>query len=748
MAKRLEKIPSKLNKFVVIGLGLIGASVAKAAREKNLAAEVIGLSRRSSTLELAMENGVIDRAEKHLNHIAPELGSGDLVLIGVPTLAVPAVLKDCHEMLPESVTLTDVASVKGSIVESARKIYGNIPHQLVPGHPIAGSEKSGVNAALSDLFEGHRVILTPTEETATHHFDRVTALWEGVGAAVSCMDVTRHDEILAATSHLPHLLAFSLVDTLAARSDYQEIIKFAAGGFRDFTRIAASDPIMWRDITLANKTAILGILDDVMSDLNALRNAVRDANEAYLLDAFNQAQEARQRHEKQLKRNKVISGQKDSEYRYHVYPGGHACAELEIPGDKSISHRSVMLGSLANGLTEVTGFLEGEDSLATLKAFRDLGVIIEGPAQGRLAIHGVGLDGLKPASEPLRLGNSGTSIRLLSGILAGQKFDSILEGDASLLKRPMERIAEPLIKMGAAVSTSESMTPPISVTGGQQLNAIDYVMPVASAQVKSCILLAGLFAKGVTRIHEPSPTRDHTERMLRGFGYKVQTNGQTISLEGGARLTACRVDVPGDISSAAFFMVAAAIMPESDIVMKNIGVNDTRFGIITILRQMGTRIDLSNCREMAGEPVADIRVRHDSLVGIDVPMEQVPLAIDEFPAIFIAASCATGVTRVTGASELRVKESDRISAMSDGLNILGIRALPTDDGIEITGGKIGSGEIDSRGDHRVAMAFIIAALRSTGPIIVNDCENIATSFPNFAQLAGVIGLDIARGEMG
>ena len=747
MAKKFEKSSSGLNKFVVIGLGLIGASVAKAAREKNLAAEVIGLSRRSSTLDLALANGVIDRAEKSLSDIAPELGSGDLVLIGVPTLSVPAVLRDCHELLSGTVTLTDVASVKGSIIKSAKNIYGRIPPQLVPGHPIAGSEKSGVNAALSDLFESHRVILTPMSETAKNHFDRVLALWEGVGAAVSCMDVIRHDEILAATSHLPHLLAFSLVDTLAGRRDYEEIVKFAAGGFRDFTRIAASDPIMWRDITLANKAAILDILDDVINDFNVLRDAVRDSDENYLLDAFNHAQHARQRYDKQLNRKKILNGEIDSERCYHVNPGGHARAELEIPGDKSISHRSVMLGALADGLTEVTGFLEGEDSLATIKAFRDLGVIIEGPTQGRLAIHGVGLDGLKGSSDPLYMGNSGTSIRLLSGILAGQNFDSVLEGDGSLSKRPMERIAEPLNKMGAGLSISEGNTPPIRVTGGRKLNAIDYVMPVASAQVKSCILLAGLFAKGVTSIFEPARTRDHTERMLRGFGYEVKTNGHTISLEGGGCLRACRIDIPGDISSAAFFMVAAAITPGSDIFMKNIGVNDTRCGIINILRLMGARIDLSNCRDMAGEPVADIRVRHETLIGIEVPIKQVPLAIDEFPAIFIAAACAKGRTRVAGAGELRVKESDRISAMADGLKILGISAVPTEDGIEITGGQIGSGEVESYGDHRVAMAFSIAALRSTGTIVVNDCENIATSFPNFARLADIIGIDVTEGGM-
>jgi 3-phosphoshikimate 1-carboxyvinyltransferase len=403
-----------------------------------------------------------------------------------------------------------------------------------------------------------------------------------------------------------------------------------------------------------------------------------------------------------------------------------------------------MLGSLAEGTTEVSGFLEGEDALATLQAFRDMGVVIEGPDKGRVVIHGVGMHGLKAPAGPIYCGNSGTSMRLLSGILAAQAFDSVMTGDPSLSKRPMERIAKPLRSMGAEIQTTgEKGTPPVTVTGNKRLRGIRYEMPVASAQVKSGVLLAGLWADGETVVIEPAPTRDHTERMLRGFGYEVRVDGPAVTLKGGGKLRATKIDVPADISSAAFFMVAASIAPDSDITLEHVGINPTRIGIVNILRAMGGDLTVFNEREVGGEPVADIRIRSARLRGIPVPEDQVPLAIDEFPALFVAAACAEGETVLTGAEELRVKESDRIQVMADGLTILGINATPTPDGIVIRGGKIGSGRVVSHGDHRIAMSFAIAALRASGPIEIEDCANVATSFPDFTGLARRAGLQIS-----
>jgi 3-phosphoshikimate 1-carboxyvinyltransferase len=735
-----------VNRLVVIGLGLIGSSLAASVRNKALAKEVIGISRRQSTLEIALNNGIVDRCADDLSQVAQDLEAGDIVVIGVPTLSVPQVLQDCISQLSPEVTITDVASVKESVVNSAQSLFGAVPSQLVPGHPIAGSEKSGVTAANPELFVNHRVILTPVESTADSHIQRTTKLWQSVGSIVSTMSVEEHDQILAATSHLPHFLAYSLVDTLAGMNEKTDIFRYAAGGFRDFTRIAASDPIMWRDIAIANKDAVIQVMDKMMENLTELRGCIEAQDKQGLTQRFTRSREARNHFGSMLDSNKSETGlqspMNEKIINYIVSPGGNARGDLRVPGDKSMSHRSIMLGSLADGMTEVTGFLEGEDSLATLQAFRDMGVEIEGPNEGRVVIRGVGLHGLKAPKKPLYLGNSGTSIRLLSGLLAGQAFDVELQGDASLSGRPMGRVAMPLREMGAVIETEKDGTPPLRIKGGRKLKGINYRMPMASAQVKSCVLLAGLYAEGETSTVEPAPTRDHTERMLRGFGYQVDSDNDKASLCGGGRLTATRIDVPADISSSAFFMVAAAIVPGSDITLRHVGVNPTRIGVINILRQMGANIELFNPAQVGDEPVADIRVRYAPLKGIEIPEDQVPLAIDEFPVLFIAAACAEGTTVLTGAEELRVKESDRIKSMADGLVTLGIDAVATDDGIRIQGGEIGSGEVESFDDHRIAMAFSIAGLRASGPITIKEANNVATSFPNFISLARQVGINI------
>ncbi len=431
---------------------------------------------------------------------------------------------------------------------------------------------------------------------------------------------------------------------------------------------------------------------------------------------------------------------------FHVRPGGRLCGRLRVPGDKSISHRAIMLGSLARGLTRITGFLEGADSLATLAAFRQMGVAIEGPDAGCVSIHGVGMNGLRAPERALDLGNSGTSMRLLSGLLAGQRFAVTLIGDASLSGRPMGRVTRPLTAMGADIQGTEDGTAPLHIRPVQRLRGLTYRMPVASAQVKSSLLLAGLFAQGQTCVTEPAPTRDHTERMLAGFGYPVRREGAGVCLDGGGELRGCTLDVPADISSAAFFLVGATLTPGSDLLLEHVGINPTRIGVLNVLRDMGARIDVLNHRDAGGEPVADLRVVSAPLRGIRIPEEQVPLAIDEFPALFVAAACAEGETRLSGAAELRVKESDRIQVMADGLATLGIEARDTPDGIIIRGGPIRGGHVNSHGDHRVAMAFAMAALRAQGEIVIRDCANVDTSFPGFVSLASRAGLGISLRE--
>ncbi|WP_227674547.1 bifunctional prephenate dehydrogenase/3-phosphoshikimate 1-carboxyvinyltransferase [Psychrobacter jeotgali] len=760
----------------VIGLGLIGASLAQAIKDNNLTTRLVAVDRHEPSIAAALEQGLLDAGSAHLDEV---VNGSDLIVIAVPVQAVQAVFAEIKTamdrgQLATDCVITDVCSTKVNIIEAAKTVFASLPAGLpvglVPAHPIAGAEDSGYHARRSNLFINHSVIICELPTTSQLAIAQLRQLWEAVGASVITMEAHHHDAILAHTSHLPHLLAFNLVEQLASHDDNLDMFRYAAGGFRDFTRIAASDPKMWHDIFIANQQAIVSALDEYSVYLQTMRQLIIDKDSTALMGLLGRAQAAR-RHFGHMLASTPYTDTSAMSASYIIPPKNNnsnaVTGTIAIPGDKSISHRSIMLGSIAEGVTHVTGFLEGEDALATLQAFRDMGVTIEGPNKGELTIHGVGMHGLKPSKTPLYMGNSGTSMRLLAGILAAQKFDSVLTGDTSLNKRPMERIAAPLREMGAKIqSTGHSGTAPLSITGrdkvGQPLQGIDYDMPVASAQVKSCLLLAGLWAKGTTTVIQPEISRDHTERMLSAFGYEVTVEGNRISVEGGGKLTGGEIAVPADISSAAFFMVAAAISQGSELTLTQVGINPTRTGIIDILKLMNADITLSNETLVGGEPVADITIRSSNLQGIEIPEQLVPLAIDEFPVLFIAASCAKGRTVLTGAKELRVKESDRIAVMADGLQTLGIDCTVTDDGMIIEGKGIegkastdkdssetnnsqpvfGGGYIVSHHDHRIAMSFAVASLRASQQITIEGVETVNTSFPGFAELANQVGMAI------
>ena len=426
---------------------------------------------------------------------------------------------------------------------------------------------------------------------------------------------------------------------------------------------------------------------------------------------------------------------------YLVEPSAAITGSIRVPGDKSISHRALMFGAIASGTTHVTGFLEGEDCLSTLKAVAKLGVKVHRPAPGEVRVEGVGLRGFTAPDSVLDMGNAGTAMRLFMGLMSAQPFDTELVGDASLMRRPMERVARPLRTMGAQIDTRDGH-PPVRIRGGAKLQGIRYDMPMASAQVKSAVLLAGLYAQGETTVVEPAVTRDHTERMLQGFGAEVVARGGTVTVRPPQRLESTNIAVPGDFSSAAFFIVAACVGAREPVVIEGVGVNPTRTGLLEMLSLMGADLRLINHRSAGAEPVADIEIRPAQLRGVRVPERLVPLAIDEFPAFFIAAACAAGETLVTGAEELRVKESDRIAVMARGLDAIGVRNEVLPDGLRIEGGRFGGGVVDSHGDHRVAMSFAVASLRAAAPIEIRDVANVATSFPGFADLARSVGLQL------
>lgn len=417
---------------------------------------------------------------------------------------------------------------------------------------------------------------------------------------------------------------------------------------------------------------------------------------------------------------------------------------LRIPGDKSISHRAVILASLAEGKSRIRGFLQAEDTMGTLSACRQLGVAIT-VLDNEITVDGVGLRGLRAPEMTLDLGNSGTAMRLLAGVLAAQPFDSRLTGDSSLTARPMDRILKPLIAMGAKIE-SHAGHPPLSITGGRPLEPICYRSPVASAQVKSCLLLAALCAGQSAELHEPQASRNHTERMLQAMGARLKVDELTVKLKPTRSLLAVDIEIPADPSSAAFACVAACLVPDSEIYLPGVGLGSSRDGVFRVLGKMGGRVTMQDWRNQGGEPVADLRVRGGRLQGVEVPESWVPRTIDEFPVLMAAAAVAKGVTRIRGAAELRVKESDRLQVMTTALGRLGVEVTEYEDGVDIHGGSVSGGEVDAGHDHRCAMSLLVLGLVAAGPVVVKGCDMIATSYPEFVQQLNQLGANIQPWE--
>ena len=739
IGNELSEIVSK--RILILGLGLIGGSIARGLKQANKEIFVSACDIEEQQLNQALADRVIDKSGS-LKELAP---SSDILIIALPSLTTVELIPEIAQAVGKNCIVTDVASVKSPIVNAVLEQKDSFCERFVPGHPIAGSEQSKFSASHAELFLNRNVILTPHEKCSIDSISQVNELWRLLGAQVLGMGFNKHDEILAATSHLPHLLAYAAVDTLADQQQSENIFKYAAGGFADFSRLASSNAKMWSDVFIANTKATVTVLDTYIDRLQQFREQITNKNHDFLMDKFSNAKEVRDEFMRKYFGAAVNNLSTEAILNYVAEPGGAVSGEIRVPGDKSISHRSIILGAIADGVTKVSGFLEGEDVLNTLAAFREMGVTIVGPENGKLTIYGVGKHGLKAPRVPLNMGNSGTAMRLLAGLLAGQNFSSELIGDESLSQRPMARVVDPLTTMGAKIETADGGKPPLKISGSQ-LNGINYAMNIASGQVKSCMFLAGLYAKGQTSVSEPAPCRDHTERMLHGFGYSLirEESSRTTKINNDGTLKGTIIDVPADISSAAFFLVAASICPGARLTIRHVGINPTRIGIINLLREMGASIDITNETVMGGEPVADLKVSYSELRGITVPADQIPLAIDEFPIFFIAAACAEGTTELRGAEELRVKESDRLEAMASGLKSLGIEIEIFPDGIRIEGGDILGGRVNSLGDHRIAMAFSIAALRSASTIEIQNCNNVATSFPGFVGLANQVGINLSE----
>ena len=729
----------------LIGLGLIGGSFAKALRERKAVGAVYGFDLRMQEAHTAKRLGVID---DYCESIAELVTNSQVIVLATPVKAIESILLAMKPYLTDSHVITDMGSVKGLVVENIRNVFlGTLPG-FVPGHPIAGSEKSGVSASQVDLFENHKTILTPLSCTSLEALETVAKLWKAVGAQVLMMSAERHDEVLAATSHLPHLIAFSLVDTLAGADDNKEIFRYAAGGFRDFTRIAASDPTMWHDIYLSNRDAVLKVIDDFTKDLGHLRSAIEARDGDTLMGVFTRAKAARDHFSRMLEGRSYqeTSEQASSD---NIQVGESSCVKghVRVMGDRSISHRAIILAALAEGTSTLEGVMESEASMATVQAFRDMGVVIEGPDRGRVVVHGVGLNGLRKPPGPLYVGHSTLTMRLLAGVLAGQDFDSELVGDESTRSQSMTVLKEALNALGADVEVRDNGCPPLLVKGGRLLSGRKVCLAESSGQIKSSLLLAGLYAKGQVVVEEPSPSRDHVERLMDGLGYPISALNNQISISGGGHLKAFDIEVPGDITFAFYFVLAATIIKDSNLVVHRLGVNPSRRLALNLLVKAGADIVIVQEFGVAGELAADLRVRAASISGFELSRQDILDCKDELPGLMIAALFASGKTVLNTGGELPSLVQERLDKMLAVFKALEVDHIEDKGAVillPLSEHKIGhlKSQITAQNDPYITLALAVLLCRLPQSGQIADCASLELFYPEYSVLAREIGLPI------
>jgi len=737
----------------IIGLGLIGGSFARALKSAQMVERVFGFDAHASEAELAVRLGVIDEACKNL----PELATNSqIIVLATPVKTIETLLRELAPYLTGEHVLTDMGSVKAPVVATVRRVFGELLPGFVPGHPIAGSEKSGVAAAVTDLFVEHKTILTPLSETCTESLELVTTLWQATGAEVLMMSPHYHDEVLAATSHLPHLIAFSLVDTLAGADNNKDIFRYAAGGFRDFTRIAASDPVMWHDIYLSNREAVLKAVDEFSKDLNKLRLAIEQGDGETLLGVFTRAKAARVHFGNMLAGNSYITQASTAGQSCAVAQGSALSGSIRLCADKSICHRMIVFAALANGTTRIQGFSESETSLATLQAFRDMGVVIEGPDRGELVVHGVGLFGLKTPAGALYAGHSDSSMRLLAGIMSGQSFSSeIVSGEHSeaaalatpytAAKQNLSRLVKSLRELGADIACRDNGRPPLIIKGKQRLIGREYHLHETNAEIKTCLLLAALYADGKTTIKESCSTRDHTERLLMGFGYPIQISNHQICLVGRQELPSYPVvDIPVDFTLAFYFVVAAAITAESDLKLLHVGINDRRLGALSVLKQMGASVAVLNSRKVANEWVAEVSACAASLSGYVMTAEHCIEASEELPALVLAACFAESPSRISGLSQLPQQVRELLDQAVKLMTELGGNFSCQADELVINARKPKSIDvnIDLPQHPGVVLAGMVFTHAVQGRMTLCKCAEFCSSYPGIIELLNEAGFNI------
>lgn len=727
-------------RILVIGLGLIGGSFARAARNLPRVEQVVGFDLNREECELGVALGVIDRIAEDLES---EVRAADLVMLAVPVKAIETVLARIAPWIKPDALVTDVGSTKLNVLQAAERIWGEVPRGFIPGHPIAGAEKSGVAASDARLFVQRKVILTPLKSTPEEARLTLARLWQSMGAEVLQMEPARHDEVLAATSHLPHLLAFSLVDTLAAEAESTDIFRYAAGGFRDFTRIAASDPTMWHDVCIANREPILAQIDRFTEGLAQLRKAIEQGDSQRLTGIFTRARTSREQFSRILERAGYLNQGHEPESLV-VQPAEALRGHLRLPGDRSISHRAIMLAAIAEGVSDIEGFVESEDSLATIQVFRDLGVVIEGPHQGRVRVYGVGLKGLQVPAGPLYFGNSATSLRMLLGLLAAQEFDSEISGSSELMQQEFTEVIDVLQQMGARFELTPAGVP-VRVVGGQTLSAIEYAPGFSSAQVKASLLLASMAADVELQLFESNTTRDHTERLLRGFGVELDRDGRSLHLGTGAQLRAQAIQIPADLSLASAFVLAATLVPGSELVIEQTGINPTRQQLLRILARMGAKFEMINETASNSEPIADIRVIAAPLCGVDCTSTELAGVADDLPLLLVALSAAQSPSELLGIDRLPERHQSLIKDFLEQLSRMGVDVEFKGADVRISPAHFSGVEaLDAQNRPAAALALIIVGLVSHEGVSIAGCRALSSVFPEYVEQARRIGVRLVK----
>ena len=717
---------------LIVGLGMIGGSFAKSLKQQGLAT-LFGADRRVGELTLGVSTGVIDYPAQ-LDEVT--ISNMDIIILATPVRAMESVLTEIKSFIKPTTLITDVGSTKGSVVAAAAKVFGEAPANFIPGHPIAGAEKSGVLAANPHLFEKHMAIVTPLPYSDPELLDRLHRLWRAVGADVVSMDVDHHDHVLAASSHLPHLLAYTLVDTLANADRSQDIFRFAAGGFRDFTRIASSDPVMWRDVFLANKDATLATLDLFTDRLSDMRQAIVEADGASMYGVFTRAKSARD-HFLRLLEQRTLGKPQEKQLSISVTPASAINGDIKLVGDKSLSHRALIMAALAEGVSELANVDLAGDVKVTMQALKDMGVVIEEFGCGSVRVHGVGRTGLRAPIAPINVHGSATSLYLLAPVFAGQAFSVDVLADDSLLNTPFTNLLRLLKNAGAAVSSGAADCLPFKFLPSS-INAVSGKLPgPASSRLMSSAVLLGLFAQGDSSFESTMQFDEQVRALFASFGVEIE--GQASITVRKAKLEAANIELPSDMQQSLWCVLLASLLPGSALQLQGVTHSGRMGALLDLLQQNGAKL------EWCGEPLGvfatqRLRVSFAKLRSFSLSAEQSYEFREFLPCLAMAAVYAEGDSQFEAVSNLPYFYEDRMTTLVDGVNHIGGVGEWHAGTLLIKGSTPHGGDLDSAGNELVALAFLLLAARCRNGATVRDCQKLLAQIPNLEEIATTLGL--------